>query len=368
MTVSTVSDDAGRESGVHEIDIPKKVVVGASILSKAGYYFRKVYGKGVRGVLVVLGPTIYTKVYPAFRGSLEAEGFEPIHFIVKDASVDTARRVAEAAKESHVDVIVGLGGGKSIDLAKYASKVAGKGFASVPTVASHDGITSPFASLRGFDRPISKKARPPDLILIDVDVVVNAPKRYNMAGFGDLIGKFTSVRDWKLAHKLKGEYYGEYAASLALLSARHVSAYSHEIALNTREGIKVLLEALVSSGVAMGIAGSTRPASGSEHLFAHALTMIAPHKNLLHGEVVGVGTIMMAYLHGLKWQRIRALLKRVGLPVNAEELGVTDDEIIEALVRAAKIRPERYTILGEKGLTREAATQLALKTRVIKKR
>jgi len=364
----TASEGApAKAMSVHEIDIPKKVVVGSEVLSRAGRYFRGVYGGGVREVLVVLGSNIYRKVYPVFREALESEGFELSHVIVSDASVDTAERVATAAKESQAEVIVGLGGGRSIDLAKYASKVAGRSFASVPTVASHDGITSPFASLKGFDRPVSKKARPPDIILIDVDVVVQAPRRYNMAGFGDLIGKFTSVRDWKLAHKLKGEYYGEYAASLALLSARHVSAYYREIALQTREGIRVLLEALVSSGVAMGIAGSTRPASGSEHLFAHALTMVSG-KNLLHGEVVGVGTIMMAYLHGLKWQKIRALLKRVGLPVNASGLGVTDEEIIEALVRAARIRPERYTILGEKGLTREAAARLALRTRVIEKR
>ena len=352
---------------VHEIDIPKKVVVGSGVLEKAGQYFRSVYGQGAFDVLVVLGKHIFEKVYPAFRASLENEGFNVSHVIVSDASVETAERVAQLARETKAEVIVGLGGGRSIDLAKYASKEAGSGFASVPTVASHDGITSPFASLKGFDRPVSKKARPPDIILIDVDVVANAPRRYNMAGFGDLIGKFTSVRDWKLAHKLRGEYYGEYAASLALLSARHVSTYYREISLQTREGIRVLLEALVSSGVAMGIAGSTRPASGSEHLFAHALTLVTK-KRLLHGEVVGVGTIMMAYLHGLKWQKIRTLLKRVGLPVNAEELGVSDDEVIEALVRAAKIRPERYTILGEKGLTREAAERLALRTRVIGRR
>lgn len=350
----------------HVIDMPKKVVVGGGVLSKAGHYFLEVYGPGKK-ILVVTGSRVYRLVYPRLKASLEEAGFRVEYVIVADASVDTAERVASIAREDESVAIVGLGGGRSIDIAKYAAMAAGKSFASLPTVASHDGITSPFASLKGFGKPISRRAKPPDIILIDVDVVASAPRRYNMAGFGDLIGKFTSVRDWKLAHKLKGEYYGEYAASLALLSAKHVSMYYREIALGTREGLRVLLEALVSSGVAMGIAGSTRPASGSEHLFAHALTMIS-NKPLLHGEVVGVGTIMMAYLHEMKWQRIRALLKAVGLPTSAEELGVTDDEIIEALVLAAKIRPERYTILGERGLTREAAELLARKTRVISRR
>jgi len=350
---------------VHEVNIPRKVVVGSGVLGDSGKYFKEIYGDS--GALVVVGPTVHRLIYPAFKAALEDVGIMVDSVIVGDASVTTAEKVAEAARESDAGVIVGLGGGRSIDIAKYASKVSGKGFASVPTVASHDGITSPFASLKGFDKPISRAAKPPDLIVVDVDYVASAPRRYNMAGFGDLIGKFTSVRDWRLAHRLRGEYYGEYAASLALMSARHVSAYHREIALGTREGIRILLEALVSSGVAMGIAGSTRPASGSEHLFAHALSMIVRNPPL-HGEMVGVGTIMMAYLHELKWLRIRRLLKRVGLPTSAEELGVSDDDIIEALVLAAKIRPERYTILGEKGLTREAAERLARKTRVISRR
>ncbi len=352
--------------GTHIIDIPKKVVVGYGVIEEAGKFFREVYPRENRA-LIVLGPRIYDLYFSQLKGSLEAVGIEVDYIIVREASVEEAEKVAVTARETGAEVIVGFGGGRSIDLAKYASRNSGVGFVSLPTVASHDGITSPFASLRGFNKPMSVPAKSPDLILIDVSIVASAPRRYNMAGFGDLIGKLTSVRDWKLAHKLRGEYYGEYAASLALLSAKHVAAYSREIAAGTMEGLRVLLEALVSSGVAMGIAGSTRPASGSEHLFAHALMIVAKRKPL-HGEAVGVGTIMMSYLHGLKWRKIRGLLRRVGLPTTAEELGVTEEEVIEALTMAARIRPERYTILGERGLTREAAEELARKTEVIGRR
>ncbi len=353
------------KTGTHIIDIPKKVVVGYGVIKETGKFFKSVYPREEKA-LVVLGPIIYEKYYNDLREALESVNIRVDKIIVNEASVDEAEKVAETVREDGAQVIIGFGGGRSIDLAKFASSRTGKGFVSIPTVASHDGITSPFASLRGFGKPMSVPARSPDLILIDVYIVAAAPKRYNMAGFGDLIGKLTSVRDWKLAHKLKGEYYGEYAASLALLSAKHVAAYHREIAAGTHEGLRVLLEALVSSGVAMGIAGSTRPASGSEHLFAHALTMIAGNKPL-HGEAVGVGTIMMSYLHGLRWAKIRNLLKRVGLPITARELGVSDDEVIEALTMAARIRPERYTILGERGLTREAAEELAKKTGVIER-
>ena len=124
-----------------------------------------------------------------------------------------------------------------------------------------------------------------------------------------------------------------------------------------------MLKALVSNGVAMSIAGSSRPASGSEHMFSHALDRIAP-KSALHGEQCGVGTIMMMYLHGGNWQEIRDALKKIGAPTNAEELGIEDKYIIEALVQAHSIRPDRYTILGN-GLTPEAAEKVARITKVI---
>ncbi len=348
----------------HVIDLPKKVVVGDSILDEVGPIIKETLEANYKYVLIVTGPKVKELYYSRVKQSLEDAGYTVDYKIASDASVETAMNVAEESMKEKVNIIAGLGGGKSIDVAKYAAKESGAHFVSIPTVASHDGITSPFSSLKGFERPISKLAKTPDVIVIDVDIISQAPRRYNIAGFGDLIGKYTAVLDWKLAHKLRLEYYGEYAASLALMSARHVSQYADEIAAGTKEGYRVLVEALVSSGVAMCIAGSTRPASGSEHLFAHALSIVARNKPL-HGEAVGVGTIMMSYLHGKNWKRIRNLLKKVGAPTTARELGVEPEEIVEALTIAAKIRPERYTILGEKGLTKEAAEALARKTGVI---
>lgn len=351
------------ENSLHAIDLPRSVVVGVRVLEDIGAHLGRV-GFRDSGILVVTGPRVAERVFPRARQALEDSGYTVWHEIVVDASTETAARIAEEVDSDRVDIIMGMGGGKSIDVAKYASYEARKPFISVPTVASHDGITSPFASLKGFERPVSRRAKAPDLIVIDISIIASAPRRYNIAGFGDLLGKYTAVLDWRLAHRLKGEYYGAYAASLALMSARHVSQYVGEIAHGTIEGYRVLVEALVSSGVAMCIAGSTRPASGSEHLFAHALAMTAKNPPL-HGEAVGVGTIMMSYLHGRKWRKIKRLLKRVGAPVTAKELGVTNEEVVEALVNAAKIRPERYTILGEKGLSYAAAERLAKSTGVI---
>lgn len=130
------------------------------------------------------------------------------------------------------------------------------------------------------------------------------------------------------------------------------------------ESARIVVKALISSGIAMSIAGSSRPASGSEHKFSHALDIVAP-KPALHGEQCGVGTIMMMYLHGKDWKFIRDTLKKINAPTNAYELGIDPEYIIEALTMAHKIRKERYTILGDRGLTRAAAKRLAEVTGVI---
>ncbi len=345
----------------HSIELFKKVVVGHGVRWELGTMLSEL---GVRDRLVVIaGPNVRRLVVePLIERALG--GFSVEVFEATSPSVDAAEGVADPVNSFRPSIIVAVGGGKSIDVAKYVSHKVGVPYVSVPTVTSHDGIASPFASLRGLETVYSVKTSPPIAVVADIEVIAAAPRRLALAGAGDLIAKITAVRDWRLAHRLKGEYYGDYAASLALMSARHVIAFSKTIARRTPAGLRILVEGLISSSTAMCIAGSTRPASGSEHLFSHALDIVANYP-ALHGEQVGLGAIMMGYIHGINWRRIRRALRMLGLPTTAKELGVREEHVIEALTMAHRIRPHRYTILGESGLTREAAEDLALKTGVV---
>ena len=130
------------------------------------------------------------------------------------------------------------------------------------------------------------------------------------------------------------------------------------------EGLRVLLEALISCGVAMSIAGSSRPCSGSEHLFSHALDRVKSNQ-AMHGEQCGVGAILTAYLYRANWQSIKKTLKQLGAPTTAAELGVKDSDLIKALELAPKIRPERYTILHKLNLNTEACEKVAKATGTI---
>jgi glycerol-1-phosphate dehydrogenase [NAD(P)+] len=286
----------------------------------------------------------------------------PVIFAKNPDFSDVDRIVKELP--SKVDVLIGVGGGSVIDLAKISSGIRSIPFISVPTAASHDGIASSRASIKRRDEKTSVQALPPLAVVADTKIISSAPYRFLAAGFADLISNYTAVKDWELAHRLKGEYFSEYAYQLSLLSAKLMIKNASIIREGTERAVRKVLKGLISSGIAMSIAGSSRPASGSEHLFSHALDVISP-KPAMHGEQCGVGSIMMMYLHGGKWNSIRRALNTVKAPVDAEGLGMGDEVILEALVMAHKIR-DRYTILGTQGLTKEAALNLAVNTGVVK--
>lgn len=341
----------------HLMELPTRVLIGDGVIGQLGDFVKE--SAGDRRIVVSSGSNVTSKVKKAVDSAL---GSEPIWVEVTAADMKNVDRVISAASVS--GCIVGVGGGKSVDVGKLAAFKIHLPFYSVPTSASHDGISSPFASLKGLDRPYSVMAKPPVGILADIGVIASAPRRLLASGCGDLVSKLTAVKDWQLANRVKGEYYGSYSASLALMSANVVLDHARRLGRFDRESVRGLVEALISTGVAAGIAGSSRPCSGSEHLFSHYLDMVAPDSGL-HGEKCGIGTIMMAKLHGLDWRRVRSALKNVGAPVEASQIGVDDSKVVESLVRASSIRPERYTILSRKRLGRKSARALAEATGVI---
>jgi len=345
------------DPGYHLMELPTKVLIGEGVISKLGE-FLKDSAAGKR-VVVASGSNVASKVREAVESALPKE---PVWVEVVAADMVNVDRVMAAASGS--GCIVGVGGGKSVDVGKLAAFKLHMAFFSVPTSASHDGISSPFASLKGLDRPYSVMAKPPVGILADIAIIASAPRRLLASGCGDLVSKLTAVKDWELAHRVTGEYYGSYSASLALMSANAVLDRSKSLGIFGRDSVRELVEALISTGVAAGIAGSSRPCSGSEHLFSHYLDLLAPESGL-HGEKCGIGTIMMAKLHRIDWRRVRMALKNVGAPVEASQIGVGDSMVIESLMKASSIRPDRYTILSRKKLTRKSAALLAKSTGVI---
>ncbi|MGB9683974.1 MAG: NAD(P)-dependent glycerol-1-phosphate dehydrogenase [Candidatus Bathyarchaeales archaeon] len=346
----------------HWMQLPREVIVGEGVIERVAEISSRL--GFTDSALIVTGLRTWNVAGKTVRGVLENGGVNVETLTVESATLKDVKAVEEKIRSLKPQVVLGVGGGTKIDIAKLSSARQGTPFISIPTTASHDGIASPLSSIKGLEKPFSVIAQAPIAIIADTNIIMQAPHRLISSGCGDVIAKFTAVRDWKLAHDEKNEYYGEYAASLSLMSAELVMQNAELIRPKNEEGLRVLLEALISCGVAMSIAGSSRPCSGSEHLFSHALDIIKPNK-AMHGEQCGVGTIMMAYLHGANWKRIKETLETVGAPTNAEGLGVTKEDVVKALFTASSIRPERYTILNKLNLSLEKCEEIAKGTGVI---
>ena len=346
-------------------ELPRKILIGSTVIAGLGDFIQQLDHNFLR-VAFISGEIVRERTQVSSLKSMEEAGLSEYKwFVAADATVNEAEKLARALLRFAPDVIVGQGGGRSVDLAKMTAYNLGKSFISVPTSASHDGISSPFVSMRGSDKPYSVKAKTPIGVLADVELMSKAPRRLMMSGCGDLVGKITAVKDWELARDEVNEYYGTYAANLAYLSAKIILDEGRNFVKDNLHGLRTVVEALISAGVASCIAGSSRPCSGSEHLFSHAVEYIAGRNSGLHGERVGIGTTLMAKLHGLDWERIAETLALFGAPTRGKQINLTDDEVVQALVLAGSLRPERFTILNKEKLDKNKAASLARAVKVI---
>ncbi|HOJ95437.1 MAG TPA: NAD(P)-dependent glycerol-1-phosphate dehydrogenase [Methanospirillum sp.] len=306
-----------------------------------------------RSVLIISGGTT-REVAGNTVADILKDQYEVRRFVAGKLDTETLEACSQASLPA--DFLIGVGGGRVIDCAKIVSYNQGKPFISVPTAASHDGIISGRATLPTETGSVSVGAHPPIAVVADTGIISQAPHRLMASGCADVISNYTAILDWELAHRLRGEQISEYAIALSKMTAEILVKDANLIKPGQEEAAWIVVKALVSSGVSMAIAGSSRPASGGEHKFGHALERLMPGA-ALHGEACGIGSIMTMYLHGGDWRAIRSSLARIGAPTTPRHLNIPDEVVVEALMKARDIRPERFTIL-DMGLTRESAEHL----------
>ena len=344
----------------HTMELPRLIVIGEKNIGKIGDFLISL--EKPKKVSLVTGKHVKKILQKKIEKSLRVSKIKFVWHTTKDNELRSIKNVQNKVKKDKSELVVGIGGGRSVDIAKMIAFNLKKPFVSIPTAASHDGIASPFVSVKS-DKPHSIVATAPLGVFVDIDIIKKAPKHLLASGCGDLIANIIAVKDWELGRDKVGEYYGRYSASLSLLSAKIVIENSELFAKKGLD-VRVIVEALISAGVASCIAGSSRPCSGAEHLFSHALDKIAPGVGL-HGQKCGIGAIMMAKLQGQDWKTIIKTLKNVGAPTTAKQIGLKPDQVVKALTMAQDLRPERYTILKEVEMTKNKALSLAKSTKVI---
>ncbi|MFC1411160.1 iron-containing alcohol dehydrogenase family protein [Streptacidiphilus sp. N1-12] len=264
---------------------------------------------------------------------------------VAGGTLDAAVTLADQMRAGHYDAVVGLGGGKILDAAKYAAARVGLPMVAVATNLAHDGLCSPVSTLDNDAGRGSYGVPSPIGIIVDLDVIRQAPPRFVAAGIGDVISNISACADWELSKRETGEQVDGLAVAMARSAGELMLRHPGTIADDTL--LIALAESLVLSGIAMNISGSTRPSSGGCHEISHALDILHPARAAQHGEQCGLGAAFATYLRGdiALSQQMADVLRRHGLPVTAAQIGFSDEEFVAAVHYAPQTRPGRFTIL-----------------------
>ncbi len=300
-------------------------------------------------VAVAVGPS----QGDAIRDELRIDGAEVLR--IPDGSLASAVELGQRLRSGQFEAIAGIGGGKTIDVAKFAAHMAGIPMVAVTTSLGHDGIASPVSTLRHESGTGSYGVVMPTAVLVDLDRVRSAPAALSTAGIGDVISDLSAVADWELAAAEAGEQIDGLAVAMAR-SAALVVLHQPGPARGD-EFLTVLAESLIMSGMSMAVAGSSRPASGGDHEIMHAVNELFPG-TASHGELAGVGALFCTFLRGddAKAELISACLRRHGLPRTPADLGLSDADFAKAVAYAPRTRPGRYTILEHLDLSEPQLT------------
>ncbi|MDQ3670252.1 MAG: iron-containing alcohol dehydrogenase family protein [Actinomycetota bacterium] len=318
---------------------PLSVDVGGGAVAALGTLLsdRRISSHG--HVALVVGPGQGERIVGVVRPGLEHADTYP----VEGGTLQAALALADALRTGSYDAVVGIGGGRTLDVAKYAASLTGLPMVAVAISLAHDGIASPVASLEHDGRKGSYGVHIPIAVVVDLDYVRASPAQHLRSGVGDVLSNLSALADWELASHERGERKDGLAAALARAGAESLLHRRDDTASDAF--LTALAEALVLSGLAMAVAGSSRPCSGACHEISHAIDVLYPG-TATHGEQVAVGALFASFVRGDEMLgALDAALRHYGVPRLPRELGLTDEQFTAAAVHAPSTRPERYTIL-----------------------
>jgi glycerol-1-phosphate dehydrogenase [NAD(P)+] len=299
-------------------------------------------------VLVAVGASQGEAIWRRIEPSLP----EATVFTVRDASLASAGELQGELGAHGYDAVVGIGGGRTLDVAKYAATRAALPMVAVATNLAHDGLCSPVASLEHLHGKGSYGVAMPLAVVVDLDYVRAAPVRMVRSGIGDVVSNLSAIEDWLLAERERREPVDGLAIAFARTAAEAVLHRSDSV--DSDDFLIVLAEALVLSGMAMSVAGTSRPCSGACHEIIHAVDALYPGVSN-HGELAGIGALFATFLRedGDRFDQMAACLRRHDLPRTPAEIGLTEQQFTSAVLAAPNTRPDRYTILEHLALDEE---------------
>ncbi|MBO4687012.1 MAG: iron-containing alcohol dehydrogenase family protein [Clostridiales bacterium] len=336
----------------NHINIPSILKIEKGVTSKIGTYLKDAELTEVtilfgNGLIAMFGDTVFKSCEEAGVTILHHQEMDTVDF---NDITDLAFQIPNKTK-----AIIGMGGGKVIDAAKYIGYILHIPFISVPTSSSSDGFSSSSASLTIGGHRRSLPAKLAFGILVDTDVIKSAPVRFLYSGVGDMVAKISSTYDWQHEEDLGYDEVNDFAFMIAKKAVNSFVRTPFE-SINEELFLKELLDSLAMSGIANEIAGSSAPTSGSEHLISHALDQLL-EKPQLHGVQVGIATYIMCKICDHRWKRIDTVFTKTGFWDFCATLDLKASDYCDAIDMAPQIKPHRHTYLHEEKY-RELAKKL----------
>lgn len=344
-----------------EISIPSILKIESGALNRIGTYLKQ---DGITRVVVFFGNGLIELFGDRVFASFQNEGIEVGQYCELDTTkiediIDIAFSV-----DAKTQAVVGIGGGKVIDVAKYVSYLRKMQFISVPTSTSSDGFSSSSASLTVNNRRNSVPAKMAYGIIVDLDVLKSAPDKFIYSGIGDMVSKITAVYDWGYEGKTVNATVDDFAVMIA---KKAVNSFVRTPFTDIHDNLflRELVDSLAMSGIANEIAGGSSPTSGSEHLISHALDKILETPQL-HGVQVGVATYVMALVHDHRYKRINQVFTDTGFWDYVETLNLNVEDYEKAIDMAPSIKPNRHVYLHEENY-RKLAKEFLRKDEMLKR-
>ncbi len=331
------------------IAIPSILKVEAGALAHLGNYLKEA---GFHHVVILFGNGLIDMFGTDVMASLRNVDIEVLEYLEMDTAEVTAISELAFSMPSKTQAVIGIGGGKVIDAAKYCGFLLKIPFISVPTSSSSDGFSSASASLVVDGRRKSLPAKMAYGIIVDTQVIRSAPERFLYSGIGDMVSKITALYDWQFEEDHGVAVVNDFAMMVAKKAVNSFVRTPYET-IHDALFLKELLDSLAMSGIANEIAGSSAPTSGSEHLISHALDKMLEHPQL-HGIQVGIATYLMAVVQDHRYERVDAVFEKTGFWDYVKTLHLDVQDYLRAIDMAPAIKPFRYTYLHEQAYREKA--------------
>lgn len=340
--------------GDNHIAIPALLKIGPGALGELGTYLKDLR---LEKVVILFGNGLIEMFGMDVMKSLAEMGIDVLEY----QELDTVRledlTSLAFSMPAKTQAVIGIGGGKVIDVAKYCGFLRNLAFISIPTSASSDGFSSASASLLVEGRRKSVPARLAYGIVVDTQIIKSAPKKFIYSGIGDMVSKITALYDWKFEEE---HGYGKVNDFATMIAKKAVNSFVRTPFESIEEDlfIKELLDSLAMSGIANEIAGSSAPTSGSEHLISHALDKMLEQPQL-HGIQVGIATYLMSVVQDHRYKRVNTIFTQTGFWDFVKTLGMRRVDFEQAIDLAPSIKPFRHTYLHEQEYRDRAKEVLA---------